>query len=661
MVDYARSGDLIMAQHAWVQKNFAGGQAIDKKVGASNSFAYSQALDFRKSPSQMSVLPATRRADGGVVTDLVQNEVMTLDGTIWAVGDAGNIYKVTPAGVWSLFGTISAGTYGILYRADQDAIYIASATTVSSITTVSTSPTLNANFYASSQSLYDNTTQMGFNVNSNQSGSVLTAALGTTLVETVTTLRYFQTDVQPIEKIGVKIVAKGTGNFTLTVHDGLNNVLGTATVANASLTNGVINYFTFTTPIKVNVGPNNAQTYHWHLISTVADGTIQSSTANDVRTADMTLFANRLATTNNGIHPMIQFQQFVCIGNGQYLSVWEPLGDPAPTNDNWQRQKLSLPTGYEVCGLTVFNEYLVVAAEKVTTGTNSAQDGIIFYWDGLSDTYNYFTKTPEGSPRGISEYENVVFYVAGGNWYAISSVAATPTKVRKLPFAENVYNSATTSTKVNPYNATVRYGIQLLGWPSTTTNTLLPYGVYSFGRVDNTQPNSFGYSYIISTGTQYYTAGNGLKIGQVTNFGNTLHISWYNNGVYGVDVVDSTSKPASTAIYESLILDFGIVSKEKLASHIMSKWNDIQAGVSIRLKYSINRGSWVYSDYFTNANMYQLQTNYARFDVGTSSLGSRFYEIQVGLEITCDGTVTLPPEITEFSLVYDDLNTESLI
>ena len=649
-----------MGQHAWVQHNFAGGQAIDKKVGASNSFAYSQSFDFRKSPSQMSVLPATRRADGGVVTDLVQNEVMTLDGTIYAIGDSGKVYKVTSAGVWSVLGTLSPNTYGILYRADQDAIYIASATTVSLISTVSTSPTLQANYYDGSKSLYDNTSQMGFNVNSNQSGSVLTTSI---LVSTGSNQkRYFQTDIQPISKIGVNILTKGTGNWTLTVKDGIGNILGTKTILNASLTAGIINYFVFTTPIQVNVGPNNAQTYNFELTSTVADGTVSSKSSNNLGDADMELWANRLQATNNGIHPMIQFQQFVIIGNGRYLSVWEPLGDTAPANSNWQRQKLVFPAGYEVCGLTVFNEYLVIAAEKVTTGTNDAQEGIIFYWDGLSDTYNYFTQIPEGSPRAINEYENVVWYETGGDWYVISSVAATPTKVRKLPFGENVYTSSNAVTEVNPYNATTRYGIHLMGWPSTTTNTLLPYGVYSFGRVDNTQPNSFGYSYIISTGSQYYTVGNGLKIGQVSNFGNVLHISWYDNGIYGVDVVDSTSVPAATAIYESLILDFGIVTKEKLASHIMAKWNDIQDGVSIRLKYMINRESpWIYSEYFTNANLYMLQENYARFDIGTNTGGARFYEIQVGIEVTCDVTVTLPPEITELSLVYDDLNTESLI
>ena len=110
-----------MSYRAYVYKSWVGGQATDKKVGQANSFADSQSLDFRKSPSQMSVLPATRRADGGVVTDLVQNEVMTLSGKIYAVGSAGNIYTVSTAGVWSLFGNIgSIGTCGIDYRQDQD-------------------------------------------------------------------------------------------------------------------------------------------------------------------------------------------------------------------------------------------------------------------------------------------------------------------------------------------------------------------------------------------------------------------------------------------------------------------------------------------------------------------------------------------------------------
>ena len=626
-----------MSYRAYVYKSWVGGQATDKKVGQANSFADSQSLDFRKSPSQMSVLPATRRADGGVVTDLVQNEVMTLSGKIYAVGSAGNIYTVSTAGVWSLFGNIgSIGTCGIDYRQDQDAIYIAGTTAVSQITNISTTPVLAPGYYGESQSTYDNTSQMGFNVNSNQSGGTATYTLTTSYTENdPLQKRYFQTDIQPISKIGVNVVTVGTGNWTLVVHDGLGNQLGTSTVTNGSLTAGQVNYFTFSTPIQVNVGPNNAQTYHWHLTSTVADGTIKCTTANDLSTADMELWANRLVATNNNLHPMATFQQFECIGNGRYLSVWEPLGEESPSNSSWQRQKLVFPPGYEVCGLAVFNEYLVIATQLVTTGDNTPQSGIIFYWDGLSDTYNYFTRIPEGSPRSIHEYENVIYYVAGGNWYAITSVAATPEKIRRLPGSENVYTSSNTQTIVNPYMGAVRYGVHLLGWPSTTANTEIPYGVYSWGKADYTQPNSFGYSYVISTGSQYKTDTNNLTIGMVKNFGNILHISWRDGSTYGVDVVDASSTPALYAKWESLIEDMDIVTKQHQASYVEAKWLTIQDGVSIVLKYSIDRGPWIYSSGttsnaaggFSNSNLWGVdgEPGYGRLDIGTSDTEERFY------------------------------------
>jgi len=652
---------------ALVYDSWVGGQAVDKKEGQANSFADSQALDFRKSPSQMSVLPGLTRSDNGAVSDLVQNEVMISTGEIYSIGSSGNIYRRATNGTLSLFGnTGQSGTFGMSYRQDQDSIYITGTTAVSAITTVSTTPSLQPLYYAESQSTYDNSSQAGFNVNSDQSGSTKTTALQTTYTEGAPTqLRYFQTDIQPISKIGVFAVVVGTGDWTLVVHDGLNNQLGTVTVSNANLIANDWNYFTFSTPIQVNVGPNNAQTYHFHLTSTVADGTVSSSTTNDLATCDMQLWANRLVQTTNGIHPMQTFQQFETIGNGRYLSTWEPLGDPVPSNTEWQRQKLSFPPGYEVCGLTVFNEYLAIATERVTSAGN-AQDGIIFYWDGLSDTYNYFTKIPEGSPEAIHEYENALYYVANGTWYIITSVAATPVKVRRLPGSENTYTSSDTRTKVYPYVATVRNNIHLLGYPSTTANTEIPYGVYSWGKVDDSQPYSFGYSYIISTGTTAVTGSNNLTIGMVKNFGSVLHVSWRDDSsgvtTYGMDVINGSSAPASFAKWESLIEDLGFVTKQKTASYIEAKWLTIQDGTEIVLKYSINRGSWVYSERFSNSNLYSVddETGFARFDIGDSSTESRFYEIQVGVDIYNDSTVTSPPIITGVSIIGDDNRKEML-
>jgi hypothetical protein len=656
-----------MSQKAFVYNSWVGGQATDKKAGQANSFANSQSMDFRKSPSQISVLPGTRRDDDNIVIDLVQNEVMTASGKTYSIGSGGNVYTCT-SGTWERIGNIgTAGTYGMSYRQDQDAIYIPGTTSVSVITGISTTPTLLPAFYGESQSTYDNSTQAGFNVNSDQSNSDKFTTISTTYLEGQETQeRFFQTDIQPISKIGVFIASKGTGNWTLVVHDGLNMQLGTATISNASLVSGV-NYFTFSTPIQVNVGPNAAQTYHFHLTSTIADGSVTSSQTDNLSSCDMELWANRLVATTNGIHPQVTFQQFECIGNGRYLSVWENLGEASPSNTAWQRQKLSFPPGFEVCGLTVFNEYLAIAAQRVTSGNDTPQEGIIFYWDGLSDTYNYFTRIPEGSPEAIHEFENAIYYTAGGSWYVITSVAATPEKIRRFPGSENVYTSSGTLTRVYPNMGTVRYGVHLLGWPSTTANPDIPYGVYSWGKTDYLQPNSFGYSYILSTGTQYKTASNNLTIGMVKNFGDILHISWRDDSsgvaTYGVDVVDNTSTPASYATWESLIEDNKIVTKQKLASYVEAKWLDIQDGVEIVLKYAINRGDWQYSERFSNDNLYAVdnEPNYARFDVGDSTTEERFYELQVGVDVYCDTTVTSPPTIVGVSAPFDGLEEEKLI
>ena len=105
-----------------VFNRFEGGWGTSKKIGIKHSASYTQAVDFRKDPSQLTVLPGTAREDAGVVKDLVQNEVMTADGKIYAIGNNGYIYRRTTAGVWSLFATQSAGTFGMDYRNDTDSI-----------------------------------------------------------------------------------------------------------------------------------------------------------------------------------------------------------------------------------------------------------------------------------------------------------------------------------------------------------------------------------------------------------------------------------------------------------------------------------------------------------------------------------------------------------
>jgi hypothetical protein len=651
-----------MAKKPWIISNFSGGWATDKKVGPPNSFAYSQSIDFRKSPSQVTLLSRTAREDNKVVRDLVQNAVMISDGSIFSLGSSGYFYKRATSGAWSVAGNLPPGYFGLAYRQDQNAIYIAHARTVSLYGQTNGTAILQPNLYNISQSTYNNTTNTGFNVNTNQSNSVNTTTVTTSYTESALQSRYFQTDIEPLNKLSVYVSDKGTGNWTLTLHDGLNTSLGTVTMSNANLQSNAWNDFTFSMPIRVQVAPA-AQTYHFHLTSTVADGTVTSSATNDLSSCDMQLWADRLVQPINGMHPIANFQQFICIGNEHYLSVYEPLGEAQPSNSSWQRHKLTFPPGYEVCGLAVFNEYLAIACEKSSSASNTPQDGIIFFWDGLSSTYNYFTLVPEGSPYAIHQNKNILYYYAGGAWYVMASANSQPVKIRTMPFGENAYNNNNDSTKIYPYAATVRNGVQLMAWPSVSTNTNIQFGVYSWGQVDKNLPNSFGYSYLLSTGSQTYSGSNNLSIGMVQNFGDNLLISWRDdlNGGYGVDVVNSNSKPASFATLQTLIYDGGYVGKDKEANYMEGTWLPLPNGVGVELMYSINRGSFNVSNRFTNANTWQDAQNYARTSMfGSTNRQGRFNELQLGINIYCDDTVTESPTITSLSTVIDTLAQEAL-
>lgn len=576
----------------------------------------------------MTILPATVKESGSVVTDLVQNIVMVNSGTIYAVGDTGNFYKRTTSGVWSSEADLSNGTFGLSYRSDVDKLFIPSPTTVSEYSPISSSPTIKVDKFAESVS-----TDTGATL----TGGTTTKTLGTSILETATEKQEFTSDIEPLSSVKVRIGTKGTGNWTLTVHDELNTVLATSTIVNASLTSGTQNEFTFS-PTRIYVKPN-ARTYHFHLTSTVADGTVVCATAGDLNTCDFEIYADRLISTNNGMHPMQTFLQYECIGNGNYLSVWEPLSE-TPSNSEWQRHRLVFPAGLEVCGLAVWNEYLAIACENKTVSGN-AQDGYIFLWDGVAKTYNFFLRIPEGSPYGMHEYKNVLYYFAGGAWFAYAG--GTPIKIRTMPNTDSEYSGVADTTTIYPYTATVRRGVHLFAFPSSTTNTAIEHGIYSYGSVDKNFNDSFGYSYTASTGTVTNTSGN-FKIGMAKNFGDTLFMSWQDGTAYGVDAVNNLSAPYTTATWESLEYYDKVPSKDKLALEVVIGCEDLPTGATLTPKYKINGGSWVLGDV--------VSSGYS----ATLAINARFKKIQVGIELTA---TTTTPVVSSVVLYYDDLMKEA--
>lgn len=570
--------------------SFFGGMSTDSKLGTKGQFYYGQHLDIRKNPSNFSVLPAPARADNGTTVDLVQDMTQIPSGARYAIGDAGNLYKVTTANSWTISNIGENGGAGIIYRADVDNIYITGQTKVARINMVSTTASLQSNWFTDGPSTCITCTQTP----GAQSYSILT-----TTTESEKNKRSFTTDIEPLTRIGVYVTVIGTGDWTLTLHDDANNVLGTVTTLNAAMKVG-LNLFVFASPIRVqrgNDGQGSALTYHFHLTTTVADGKISTNTDTSMVDCGMQLWASALVSTKNGFHPVANFLNLTIIGNGRYLAAYEPLQDN-PTTADFERHRLTFPPGFEVCGFAQKNLLIVIGAEKRSTG-GEFQEGALFFWDGTSDTYNDWWPVNEGSPESLYSNENTVTYIAGGALYEVMGTDQ-PVKVRTLRNTDSEYSGTSDVTHIYPNMMTVRRGILLIGYPSVTTNLSIEHGVYSYGAISREYPLSFNYSYTTSNGSILNNGSNNLRLGMVKNYGDTLYISWRDDSVsphaYGVDVVDNTSAPAGTFTMTALLFDDGRAYAYKRAGNIICTFDPMPAGVTMTLKYKIdNDTDWTYS------------------------------------------------------------------
>lgn len=681
------------------QNYFTGGVSIDPKLAIANAFFYSQNLDFRSKPSQISVLPGPTTLRNNL-PDLITAMDQDLNGVRWAVGNKGSIYKIDTSNNISQEAVMTEnGSAGMLYNQVTDQLYVPGTTSVSMFGQVTTGNTGNpqfrnaqfgpsastapgcVNLYNTSDGFFDgatrNTSQSSgvgittSNINSQvQTNTTSTYTLPTTVLETSGNFCFFSPDIEPFHSIWVYIKTVGTGNWTLTLHDSLNTPLASVTVSNASLTAGQYNQFAFGKQIRALVNASQtgfSATYHFHLTSSVIGDTATAGSVNtgDLSSADFLLFAYRLVQTSNGWHPTTLFtgsgQPLLCIGNGQYLSTYNFGNDSNPTNGQWQRHNLVFKQGYEVCGLTNNNQYLVVAVERRSNNANrNFQQGGLYFWDGSTNAPNFYIDIPMGAPYGVYTFNNVTYFAVAGSLYAWSG-GQTVIKVRKLAYQNTDYLGAVDSTIINPNMFTTRYNLLMMGYPSSTTNPNINYGVWSWGSVELMFPNSYGLSYTLASGIlNNNTSGiTNLQIGSVYNFVDSMYISWSytKSGVtsYGLDLVNNFSSPASSFNWQSLIYDGGVRYKEKMATRLKINFFPLPANTTLSAQYSIDRGVFVTSDP-SSGLPFTAKTGDTSLTVEMNN--ARFHELQWGFLGTTSGATTAPT-ITGVVMEVDPLSTET--
>lgn len=577
-------------------------------------------MNIHEDPSYITLMPGLSKVSDSVVTNLVTwaDDGQPFDTNRYFYDQAGNLYKETSGGAWSNIRTVSGGAgQGLLVF--DDYLYYSTSTTIGRYGRLSGSPSFNDDF------LSDGTTNID---QENITASGQTYTTPTSISETSTNLLSFTPLRDPLKAVIIKVASKGTGNWTVTIHDSNNNSIGTATVSNASLTNSAANTFTFTTPLRMIIG----NTYHIHVTSTVADGTVTTGTTSDLSTAYyQTLFGILVADSN--WHPIKNHLNLMCVGNERYLAVW----DEATYNPN----RLTFAAGFKVRSMTIQKEYLVIATWKGSS-IDAVEEGRLYYWDGISTTFNYYENVNLGLPNAIHTSKNRLFgiYGSSGTMHLFNEPFK---KIQDPPYLGRgkkveVYPGAITEWQSKTY-------IGIAG--STDDGTGLSQGVYEWGNQQDDLPEVLNYAFTISTGTTQSTE---VSIGMVKAFGKDLYVSWKDAATYGIDKVSKTSNAAANGSYEQLIYDGGNPQKNMLPQKIVITFLPLATGESVTPKYRLDRASsWTLG---TDINTVGSTRAELLLDVQ-----GRANEIEYGFDVaSSNGTY---PKITGVFFMSDDLSDET--
>lgn len=330
--------------------------------------------------------------------------------------------------------------------------------------------------------------------------------------------------------------------------------------------------------------------------------------------------------------PITVLNDRLIVGHGNKVATWDGAV--------WTLAALTLPAELNVRAASRTDQYILLGAWRGTAVTAS-EDGYVYIWDALSETFNDSYPT-EGGLNAIEYYQNKLLSIQGKNGviYTETSPFNKKHQIPKLEIRKyiEVFPGSMTS-----WNNLIYFGV------SNSDSTNVTRGVYSWGsKQSSVFPDALNYAYTISTGNN----GNTVQIGCVKGIGNDLYIAWKDGSRYGVDKVDETSSYVLSGTYESLIEDGGSEGREKAGTVITVSHLPLAENESIAINYRHNRQS-AFQSGVTNSEDGSTTTKLYSSDLAE---GSRFLAWEWQTVLSGDGTTT--PTVVDQTFWYDDLKEE---
>lgn len=336
------------------------------------------------------------------------------------------------------------------------------------------------------------------------------------------------------------------------------------------------------------------------------------------------------STASSAFAPIAVLNDRLVVGHGNNVATWDGA--------IWTLAALTLPAQLNVRAISRTDQYVLIGAWRGTVITAS-EDGYVYLYDGLSDTFNDSYPT-EGGLSAINYYRNTLFSIQGKNGFIYTDTSPF-NKVHQIPKLE-----IRKFVEVFPGAMTTWQNMTFFG-VSNSDSINVTRGVYSWGsKQSSVFPDALNYAFTISTGSN----GNTVQIGAVKGIGNDFYISWKDGASYGVDKIDETSSYALSGTYESLIEDAGTAGREKVGVTTTISHLPLAVGESVTVNYKHNRQS-TFQTGTTNSTTDSSST--LLYNTGLpGNEGSRFTEWE--WQTVLGGNGSTAPTVTDQTYIYDD-------
>lgn len=455
----------------------------------------------------------------------------------------------------------------------------------------------------------------------------------------------FTPTVDPQKSVDFNINAKGTGDWTVTVHDQQNNVITTATTTTANLPASGYYEFVFATPWRIVIG----KTYHMHLTSTINDGSVVGSVDDNFSNADFHTYFGFLVT-DTAYHPIAPFLNFMAVGNERYIAKWDGAF--------WSPNFIAFPPGWRVRCFGYWREYLAIGVWK---GTNiyDYDFGRVYFWDGIAPTFNFYIDIGDGQVNALYGVDTDLYIMAGFRGYLLDYAGGyfyntgntKSNKLKRIPnnrdFAETDY------AEVFPGAFRMWRNLLQIGMTGASNSTTIQRGVYSWGSYNQNYKDSLSYDFPISTGNYLNT----VSIGCVYPVGNQLVIGWQDGIAFGADVIDYANPPAASGYIETMIQDDGTIYRNHLQSVARADHLALQSGQSVTIGYQADR-SGSYNSSAVNTTTSLPQATFTKIAIDQATNFGRAREYQVRVTLTATGTTS--PTLLGISLQGQPLGEENI-